>query len=414
MRRLGKAIAFLGLAILLVAASVVAACGGGDEEETNTVVLGWLADQTGSSSTAFKEVSKGIDDYLANMEKTDPIEGVRIKVIAYDTRLEYGRYMQGYEWLVGQGMDVLLGYAPETSTVTLASQKEDRIPQYNFTGWPTTLDEDWVYSYAYSQEFEGRAVLDYLLKQWWPAQGKSGPMKVAHVSNPDWGSMGEYEKGLNWVVAQNPGKIELRSLGGGMSQTAWASEVAAVQDTDAVFLSAVGVSAASFLNEAVARGYQGRIVSASISVLGIWPLVTSIVDKTKLGGLLVPHLYPLFTDSGEYGEYLNEMIEEYRASEAATLKKGTTWMSGWLTGQILAETVRLAAAKVGAENVDGASLNDAFQELDLGIQGMPHITLANSGTHHVLLPYCRIIEYDAAKDDWFAITDWITSPGFAS
>lgn len=48
-------------------------------------------------------------------------------------------------------------------------------------------------------------------------------MKVAHVSNPEWGSMGEYQKGLDWVVAQNPGEIELKSLGGGMNQTAWAS-----------------------------------------------------------------------------------------------------------------------------------------------------------------------------------------------
>lgn len=406
--------ATLGLALLLVTVSVVTGCGGDNGGETNTVVMGWLADQTGSSAVAFKEVSKGIDDFMANMEKTDPIEGIKIKIIAYDTRLEYSRIVQGYQWLAGQGIDVLLGYQPETPNQTLGDQTRDQIPQYNFTGWPTTLDSDWVYSYAYSSEYEGRAVLDYLLKEWWPAQGKDRAMKVAHVGNPTWGSMGEYQRGLEWVVAQNPGKIELRSVGGAIDQSAWASEVAQIQDTDVAFLSTVGTSAATFLNEAIARGYQGRLVSSSISVLGIWPLVTSIVDKAKLEGLLIPHLYPLFTDSGEYSTRLNEMLEEYRPSEAAVLKKGTTWMSGWLTGEILTGVVKVAADEVGAENVDGAAINDAFKKLNLEIEGMPAITLANSGTHHVLVPYCRIIEYDAAQDDWFAITDWISSPGFAS
>ncbi len=413
MKRLGKAMTFLGLALLLVTVSVVSACGGGGAAEGRTVTMGWLADQTGASSAAFKEVSKGIDDYLTEMEATNPIPGVKINIIAYDTRLEYARYPVGYEWLKAQGMDLLLGYAPETSTVTLKDQVEDKIPQYNFTGWATILDADWLYSYAYCQEYEGRAVLDYLLNQWWPTQGKSRAMKVAHVSNPGWGSMAEYQRGLDWIVAQNPGKIELKSLGGGMDQTAWASEVAAIRETDAIFLSAVGTSAATFLNEAIARGYEGKIVAASISVLGVWKMVTSLTDPQKLDGLLVPHLYPLFTDTGAYSENLNQMIEKYRASEAATLKKGTTWMSGWVQGQILTETVRLAADRVGAENVDGAALNDAFKDLNLENQGMPNITLANSGEHHVLQPYCRIIEYNAAQDDWYAATDWFTAPGFA-
>jgi len=82
---------------------------------------------------------------------------------------------------------------------------------------------------------------------------------------------------------------------------------------------------------------------------------------------------------------------------------------------MLAETVRLAAKNVGARNVDGSALNDAFKQLNLKIESsMPDITLANSGSHHVLFPYCRMIKYDAAKDDWFAVTDWFTAPGFAT
>lgn len=190
--------------------------------------------------------------------------------------------------------------------------------------------------------------------------------------------------------------------------------MAAIQDRDAIFLSAVGTSAATFVKEARERGYNGLMVGATISILGVWKMVTSLTNPAQLDGLLVPHFYPLFTDDSAYSDQLNQMIEKYRSSEAASLKKGTTWMSGWMTGQVLVDTIRLAAGKVGAENVDGSAINDAFKELNIEIPGMPNITLANSGTHHVLLPYCRMIEYNAAEDDWFAATDWFIAPGFVS
>ncbi len=407
-----KRAAFLLVAALLLAASLVSACSGGGKAETKTIILGWLADQTGTSAQAFKEVSKGIDDRMSEMEASDPISGIELKIITYDTRLEYARYPQGYEWLKSQGMDVLLGYTPEVPLVTLTDQAEDKIPQYNFSTYATLVDAPWLYGYQYSYEFEARAVLDYLLNQWWPAQGKTGALKVAHVSNPDLNARPEYQKGLDWVASQNPGKIQLSATGGGASQSAWASEVAAVMGTDAVFISMVGTSAGTFLKELAARGYQGQVLASTVSVLGIWPMIISLVDKADLDGMLIPHYYPLYTDQNSFSDYLNQMIQKYRPSEADALKKGTTWMSGWVTADILIEAVRTAAEKVGAQNLDGAAINDAFMALDLKIEGMPDITLEGHGGHHVLQPYCRMIQYNASKDDWYAITDWFMAPGF--
>jgi hypothetical protein len=122
----------------------------------------------------------------------------------------------------------------------------------------------------------------------------------------------------------------------------------------------------------------------------------------------------VWSDDTAYSDYLNEMITKYRPGEAAKLKAGTTWMSAWLTAQIVTEAVREAAAKVGAKNVDGTAINDALLAMNLEIEGMTSITLANSGTHHVLQPKCRMIKYNAAEDDWFAINDWFLPPGFTT
>jgi hypothetical protein len=108
------------------------------------------------------------------------------------------------------------------------------------------------------------------------------------------------------------------------------------------------------------------------------------------------------------------MLEKYRSSDAASLKQGTTWSSGWMTAEVVTEVVRLAASNAGAGNVDGAAINEAFKEVNVQLEGMPPLTLANSGTHHVLMPEFRMIKYNAAADEWNAFTDWAVVPGFTS
>ena len=414
MKNLLKGVALVGVVLVLLATAVVSACGGGGIKETNTVTLGWLADQTGPSSLAFEQVMMGMNDYLAQMKVTNPISGVNLKIITYDTRLELARFPGGYQWLKGQGMDVLLGYQPITPAMTQPDQAADKIPQYNFDAWPTTMDADWVYCYMYTVQLEARATLDYLINQWWPTQNIDRPVKVGWVGNPEQDTHPEFEKGFNYTLEQNPGKAQLIKAGGSSTQSAWASEVAAIEDCDVIMLSTVGTSTATFLKEAIQRGYKGQIEASTLSVLGVWDLVTAVTPKSSFNGMLIPHFYPLWTDNTPYVQQASEVLTTNHPAEAATLKSGTTWISGWLTANILCEAVRDAAAKVGAKNVDGAAINDALLALNIEIEGMPNITLANSGAHHVLQPECRMIRYDAAQDNWYAITDWFVAPGFTS
>ncbi len=412
MKRSLKAASLAGLMVLLVFAAMMPACGGGTEP-TNVVVLGWMGDQTGPSAVSYQEIIMGMDDYIAEMEATDPIEGATVKIINYDTRLEYSRFPVGYEWLVSQGMDVLLGYSPATSSVTQANQAVDRIPLYGLTAYPTTLEAEWVYAYMPTNALEGQAIMDYLINIWWPARNMGRPLKVGSVGNTTIDTTVQYREGFDAVLAQNPGEAVYTAVGGPPTQTAWAHEVSAVKDCDAIILSTVGTSSATFLKEALARGYTGQIVSCSNAVLGSWLLVTGMVPKSALDGILVPHFYPLWNDGTPYSDRLGEMLAKYRPSDAVTLKQGTTWLSGWMTAEIVTKAVRDAAAKVGARNVDGDAINDAFLTLDLEIEGMPSIALASSATSHVLQPYFRMIQYQAAQDEWSAVTDWSVVPGLA-
>lgn len=412
MRRSHKAATLAVFVVLLVIAGMMPACGGGDET-TNLVVLGWLGDQTGPSAGSYREIIMGMDDFVAEMEATNPIEGIKVKIINYDTRLEYSRFPVGYEWLLSQGTDLLLGYSPSTPAVTQANQATDRIPLYGFTAYPGTLQAEWVYAYMPTNALEGQAIMDYLINVWWPAKNMGRPLKVASVGNTGIDTTVQYRDGFSAALAQNPGEAVYTTVGGPPTQTAWADEVSVVRECDAIILSTVGTSSATFLKEAIARGCTSQIVSCSNAVLGSWLLITDMVPKSALDGLIIPHFYPLWNDGTPYSDRLGEMLAKYRSSDAATLKQGTTWLSGWMTAQIVTEAVREAAAKVGADRVDGDAINDAFHTMDVEFEGMPAITLANSGTSHVFQPTFRIIRYAAAQDEWSAVTDWAMVPGLA-
>lgn len=411
MKNVGRVLATVGLVLLLVT-SVVCGCGGGGEKEAKTVVLGWMGDQTGPSASIFRQVIMAMNDYLEDMEDTNPITGVDVEIIAYDTRMETARIPVGYQWLKGQGMDLLLGWDAMTPAITRADQAVDRTPQYNFTAWPTTMDEDWVYSFGYTNQIEGRAILDYVINQWWPAKNAGRAVKVGWVANPEQGTYGEFGAGFEYVLARNPGKAEMIKTGGAATQSAWASETAIVKDCDVIIVTTVGTSSGTFLNEIIQRGYKGQIVASTNAVLGAWDMVTSLVPKSSLNGMLIPHFYPLWVDQTQFIEKADQVLSAKHPAEAAKLKAGTTWISGWLTAHILCEAVREAAAEIGAQNVDGAAIRDAFETMDLEIEGMPNITLAGHGAHNVFQPNCRMIQYDAAKDDFYAITGWFVAPRF--
>jgi hypothetical protein len=396
---------FLGaLVLVLLATPVLGGCGGGGER--NTLVLGWLADQTGASSKAFQEVQKGMDDYFTEMEAADPIPGVKIGFETYDTRLEYARAPLGYEWLMGKGMSLLLHYDPPEQNALANKQAEDEMPSLCFCADVHTLKSDWIYAYSVDYVSEGKAIVDYLVKDWWETRGMTRPIKIGALVMGDMQSGGQYWSGLQAGSAANPGKCELKKQESLRSQTAWASEVNALKDRDAIVFTTVGPASATFLKEVREKGYQGQLVGVTISALGFWTLISGTVPKSGLDGMLIPHAWPLWTDDTAYVANMSAMLDKYRQSEAATLKQGTTWESGWSTAHILAEVVRLAEKNVGAENIDKLAMRDALEELSLEIPGFPTISLAGSGGANVLNPNIRMIKYDAAADEWNATGDW--------
>ena len=76
---------------------------------------------------------------------------------------------------------------------------------------------------------------------------------------------------------------------------------------------------------------------------------------------------------------------------------------------VLVDTIRRAAAEVGPENVDSLALNNALKSIDMTVEGYGEHLKCHEGSN-ILHRMLRVVEYRAADDDWFAITEWFLPP----
>ncbi len=69
--------------------------------------------------------------------------------------------------------------------------------------------------------------------------------------------------------------------------------------------------------------------------------------------------------------------------------------------------VRITATDVGPDKVDNIAIDDVILEMNLDIEALPPLTLADNEGTQVLRPYLKMIRYDAAEDGWYSASDWV-------
>jgi hypothetical protein len=409
-KKLTRILVLVCMAVLLTVSSVLTGCGG-SSGGNHVVVIGFLGDQTGPSAAAFQSILTSLNDYLTVMEKENPIPGVTLKIATYDTRYEYARIPMGYEYLKEQGMALLLQYMGDQQPITLPNQKEDGVPSYAFAEKKGLENEPLVFCWEPEYYWEGRGTMDYIVSTWDAALGR--PLKVGHLAMANYATDQQQNAGMAAVAAENPSKVILTTVQGDPTQTSWASEVNGLRNCDFIVTSSVGPATPTFLNEVRARGFTGKIIGLTQSVLGYWSETKTAVPAKYLDGLLAIHFYLHWTDNSEYISQMKANVAKYFPDRAEQLEQGTVWLTQQVTAQILTDAVRRAAAEVGPANVDGAAIRDALEATAINMPGMGESISCHNGTHVMYRMY-RMIKYDAAKDEWFAITDWALPSGLAS
>lgn len=403
-RRLTKVAVLVLLGVLLATLPGLVGCAE-EKAAEKEIVYGYLWDFTGRAALAVTDMYNSMMDYLRMVEEENPIPGVKIKVITYDTKSEGARIPPGYVWLKGKEMTILSA-APHDCELLRSRFEEDKIPVFESSNLLSTLDSEWLVSLYGAPESQIEILMHWIMDTW---EGTEKP-KISFIGL---GGIPFYEAQRDMTEAiceQYPGKFEW--LGDEMPPAGtmtWAPEVGRLMGSDFIMMGMSGPPLASFIKEARARGYENKFTGPLESFFAFWELVKGAVPLEDLDGTISGTFFPWWNDDIPFILERKEYIDKYRPGEAERLMLATGGFSGWAIGMILVDAVRRAVEEVGAENVDRLVMRDALRETDMVVEGWgnPWKLIENI---NCLDRSVKLVEYRAAEDDWFAITEWEIPP----
>ena len=407
-QRLIRTVALILLGVLLVTLPGLAGCAE-EKEEVPEITIGVLTDFTGTASFAVKPTINAMMDYFRMIEEENPIPGVKVKFVTYDTRLDYARTVPGYIWLKGQGAIMMHTINPADNEILVDRYEEDEIPVIGSQVQPKLLGDPWMFCFSSSNANEAEVLMKWIMDTW---EYYPTPPKIGHLG---WTLMStEYHQdGIDAAMEANPGKfdwvgVERAPLG----TTVWAVEIDRLKDCDFIIVSVVGPMAASFVKEARARGYEGNFLSGINAFPGYWDLVRGAVPEDELYGCYHAGHWPWWSEDVLFITKLKEAIQTYRSGEAEALMRSSGPLTGWAYGMLMVDAIKRAVEEVGAENVDGTALRNALAEIDMTVAGWgnPWRIIENE---NFLARAERVYEWSIAEEDWVAVSDWITPASLA-
>ncbi|MBL7119465.1 MAG: ABC transporter substrate-binding protein [Dehalococcoidia bacterium] len=409
-RKLTKVVGLVVLAVLVAAVPVLGGCEEENGETAKEVVIGYMGDFTGPAAATCVEIHKGLADYFKMVEEDDPIPDLEVKIITYDTKMDYSRAPMGYEWLKGQGADIFFNFSPIFQEILVEKHQRDKIPSFTFASSPAIVGQDWVYTFSTHYPWEAKAAMKWILEDWWPGQEKDGIPKVGHIGASGYVSTAQVTDTLEELHELDPTKFELEQASAPPGTMTWAVEFDRLEDCDILIVNLLGPQTASFLKEAILKDYSGTLLGTSLAFLGFWYLVKATVPQLDdLDGALSMQTQFVLTDDVPFINQMRANLERFRPSEADTLGSGTSYVAAQAAAMVLADTIRRAAAEVGPENVDSLALNNALKSIDITVEGYGEHLKCHEGSN-ILHRMLRVVEYRAADDDWYAITEWFLPP----
>lgn len=409
-RKVITAITLVVLALLLAALPGLVGCGGKKEVVTGTFTLGWLQDLTGRAGFAVKQVWDGVQDYVAKAEAENPIPGVKIKLISYDTKSDYGRVVPGYVWLRGQGATAI-SVATTDSALLWGRMADDQCVNLYMSNQPQTLSNEWTYT-----EYGTSASMVESLLQWlregggWDYAAKGKP-KIGVLTYAGVTYYQDFVDTLEGVVNQYPDKYNyLGAQKAPTTTTTWAAEVLRLKDADIIFCFLSGTPLASFVKEARDRGYTGQFMGPLDAFAAYWGLIKAAVPVAQLDGITSALGMPAMDDPNT--PIINEVkayMQAHRSEADIKSYMGSTgYQTGYCLGMILVDVVTRAAAKVGAANVgdiSGTDLRDVIRETNLTIDGYGE-AFKYRGNMGALSRMAMMYKFSAAQDKWISISGW--------
>jgi len=154
------------LAVLLAMLPGLVGCGE-EESQAQEVVIGFLGDATGYAAFALLQIQHGLEDYIHMAKDKNMLpEWTTIKLVSYDTRGETGRAPTGYQWLRGQGAQLVVVPFGTHLEVLKERAKGDGILLFGMQGAMPLLGVEGVFVLNPPAECPVEALMKWVVDNW--------------------------------------------------------------------------------------------------------------------------------------------------------------------------------------------------------------------------------------------------------
>lgn len=398
----------VALGLLLLALPGFVACATEEEGSQNVIKIGVLADFTGTAASAMQPTMKAMEDYLTKVvPEKNPLPGVKVKFVRFDTKLDYSRTTDGYLWLLGQDVDMMV--IPNAVDRQILGNRfaDDQMPSVNSQGLESLLTNEWMVNNQSTVQSQGEVAMQWIMDTW-DYETKGVPPKVGHLGFTLESST-YYQQGIDRVRAENPDKFSWVGTEKGLiGNTDWTSAINRLDKdgaTDYIIVSVAGPMVSSFVSQARARGYDGAFVSGTEAFPGFWDLVIDQTEPSDLYGCYYVAWWPWWNEDVPLINDVKDYVQTYFPGEADAMMKGSPAISGWALGIVIEDGIRRAIDEVGAENVDSVALQKALAAIDMDVEGYGNPWTVTPNDNCIAWAQ-RAFEWKIDQDNWEPISDW--------
>jgi ABC-type branched-subunit amino acid transport system substrate-binding protein len=391
--------------VLALVATLCFGCAKGKEEKV-TIIIGNLTDLTGVAASALVPIQMAMDACVKYINEEDPIPGVELKTIRYDTRYDPARAVPGYDWLRERGAEVIYTEIPEMAETLRSFADQDKVPvvcavatkpMYDPPGWVFCLNQD-----ATHMMF---TVMKWISDHWdYQGTGRKPKIGTAGWSSPYGNAVRD---GAEYCL-DHPDQFDY--VGSYMAPTGtmtWTGEVAALKNCDYVVLTTPGaLQPSTFAAEFRAKGYTAKFVGLD-SLSAYWDFMLNTIGSEELDGALIGQTWPLWVSTIPIVDYLKNLAYEYYPDKADSLIYGNCgWISGGCQAYLFVQCLREAIETVGAENFDGQAFYDTAINFSPVLPGFEEIGW--TPTERRIYRYIGMYEYSYAAGDFVVLQDWVS------
>jgi len=381
-------------------------CGEDKKEEAKvTIKIGYLTDFTGPAATAMVPNLWAILDAWEYLEVNDPIPGVKLELLSYDTAMDASKAIPGYEWMKDRGVMTIFSFMPQNTDIIAPFLAGDKMTALSHTVSAITEATPWVFNSGLPVGPQYTSALQWVQENWpnYPTRPKVGLV--------GWNS--SYEMGVapaveEYVLSLHPDKFEwLGAYLAPMGTTTWGMEVQALKDCDYVIPCHAGGSGwVTFLEQYRNAGYNAPCCAGE--GMAVW--TSSLLAKLgweKLDGSINALTWSWWTDDNIYVDVGKEALARKHGGETE-LSLGYGYISQVNAQFFWYKMIKAAIVEVGAENVTSESLYNPFEKFSITMPDMPE--MGYTTTSRVNQRYARIYEWKASVENIERIQDWTLAP----